>query len=408
MDQLTTELTNLYNRLHRQPEFPLVTELTNLYNHLRRQPEFPLGIDQFLLLTRALRLGFGLENDDALRRLCLMLWVESQEEIDTFNKLFNQFITPFPQEEAPTDPTPKPTTPPKSQEDKPAKEEDKTEAKKELPKEKPTPPEPIEPPPKSEPGPQVSLPLLAGEMEIAYDPQLLFTEYLPVTERQMKQSWRFLRRMVREGPPVEINVPATIDKLVRDGFLLAPVLQPRRTNKATLLLLLDQNGSMVPFKAFATRLAKTAKETGHLAKLAVYHFHNCPPVQPTLLPTLPGDFYREHLLFQKPQCVQPVPASQALAEFGPTLPGVVIFSDGGAARGGWSQERIESTATFIFQLRALGVEYMAWMNPMPAARWQKSSAAEIAKFVPMLSLDAAQMSEAVQVLSGRFAGITGW
>ena len=114
MDQLTTELTNLYNRLHRQPEFPLVTELTNLYNHLRRQPEFPLGIDQFLLLTRALRLGFGLENDDALRRLCLMLWVESQEEIDTFNKLFNQFITPFPQEEAPTDPTPKPTTPPKS------------------------------------------------------------------------------------------------------------------------------------------------------------------------------------------------------------------------------------------------------------------------------------------------------
>ena len=60
MNQLATELTNLYNRLHRQPEFPLVTELTNLYNHLRRQPEFPLGIDQFLLLTRALRLGFAL------------------------------------------------------------------------------------------------------------------------------------------------------------------------------------------------------------------------------------------------------------------------------------------------------------------------------------------------------------
>lgn len=391
----------------------LVTELTNLYNHLRRLPEFPLGIDQFLLLTRALRQGFGLENNAALRRLCIMLWIESQDEVATFNELFDRFITPFPQE-TPAATTAEPDTPPKHQDDRLPEEVDKSEDKNKseqaLPKEEPTTSEsaPVDPTTKAEPGPQVKLPLLAGEMDVAYDPQLLLTEYLPVTERQMKQSWRFLRRLVREGPPVEIDVPATIDRLVRDGFLLAPVLQPRRINKAALLLLLDQNGSMVPFKAFATRLAHTAEETGHLAKLAVYHFHNCPPVQPAAAPALPGDFYREHLLFKKPQCVQPILVSEVLAEFEPIRPGVVIFSDAGAARGGWSQERIESTATFIFQLRALGVEYMAWMNPMPAPRWQKSSAAEIAKFIPMLSLDAAQMSEAVQVLSGRFAGITGW
>lgn len=385
----------------------LVTELTNLYNHLRRLPEFPLGIDQFLLLTRALRRGFGLENDDALRRLCLMLWVESQEDIESFNALFKQFITPFPQEKPPELPdgeTPKP------KEEASSEAEPRQEPAQELPPVEPPrdKPAPKEPAPVTEAGPQVSLPLLAGEMEIAYDARLLLTEYLPVTERQMKQSWRFLRRMVREGPPVEINVPATINKLVRDGFLLAPVLQPRRINKAALLLLLDQNGSMVPFKAFATRLAHTAEETGHLAKLAVYHFHNCPPVQPTESTPLPGDFYREHLVFQKPQCVQPVALSQALAEFERAMPGVVIFSDAGAARGGWSQERIESTATFIFQLRTLGVENIAWVNPMPTARWRPSSAAEIAKFVPMLSLDAAQMNEAVNVLSGRYAGSAGW
>lgn len=388
----------------------LVTELTNLYNQLRRLPEFSLGIDQFLLLMRALRRGFGLENDDALRRLCLMLWVETQEEIETFNALFHRFITPFPQEQEP-EPPPEETTPPiKPTDETPGVSEPKLEPGQELlPIEPPkVEPAPKEPPPVTEAGPQVSLPLLAGEMEVAYDTRLLLTEYLPVTERQMKQSWRFLRRMVREGPPVEIDVPATINKLVRDGFLLAPVLQPRRINKAALLLLLDQNGSMVPFKAFATRLAHTAKETGHLANLAVYHFHNCPPVQPTETSLLPGDFYREHLVFQKPQCVQPLPMSQALAGFERAMPGVVIFSDAGAARGGWSRERIESTATFIFQLRALGVENIAWINPMPASRWQPSSAVEIAKFVPMLSLDATQMNEAVNVLSGRYAGIAGW
>ena len=388
----------------------LVAELTNLYNQLRRLPEFPLGIDQFLLLTRALRHGFGLENDDALRRLCIMLWVESQEEIEAFNALFDRFITPFPQEKEPEPPPVETTSPIKPKDETPGEPEPKTEPHPELPKvEPPTDePAPVEPAPAGEAGPQVSLPLLAGEMEIAYDARLLLTEYLPVTERQMKQSWRFLRRMVREGPPVEIDVPATINKLVRDGFLLAPVLQPRRINKAALLLLLDQNGSMVPFKAFATRLAHTAEETGHLAKLAVYHFHNCPPVQPTETPPLPGDFYREHLVFEKPQCVKPIPMSQALTEFERTLPGVVIFSDAGAARGGWSRERIESTATFIFQLRALGIENIAWINPMPASRWQPSSAAEIAKFVPMLSLDATQMNEAANVLSGRYAGIVGW
>ena len=382
----------------------LVTELSNLFHQLRRLPEFPLGVDQYLLLTRALRQGFGLENDAALRRLCIMLWVESQDEVALFNEQFDRFITPFPRAEATTQTEPKPKIePPPTTE--PIEPKPKPEPTPEPPQPDPSVPEPM---PIDETRRQVSLPLLAGDMDIPYDSRLLRTEYLPVTERQMKQSWRFLRRMVREGPAVDIDVPATVDKLLRDGFLLTPVLQPRRINKAALLLLLDQKGSMVPFKAFANRLAKTAQETGHLAQLAVYHFHNCPPVPPNVAPTLPGDFYQEHLIFKKPQCVAPQPVSEALREFGQTLPGVVIFSDAGAARGGWSQERIESTATFIFQLRALGLERIAWVNPMPASRWEGSSAAEIASFVPMLSLDAEQMNEAVNVLSGRYAGITGW
>ena len=35
---------------------------------------------------------------------------------------------------------------------------------------------------------------------------LLNTDYLPVTRRQMKQSWRYLRRLVREGPAVELDL----------------------------------------------------------------------------------------------------------------------------------------------------------------------------------------------------------
>jgi len=54
------------------------------------------------------------------------------------------------------------------------------------------------------------------------------SEYPPLTRRQMKQSWRYLRRMLREGVPTELDVEATIKRISRQGVLLEPVIVPRR------------------------------------------------------------------------------------------------------------------------------------------------------------------------------------
>jgi uncharacterized protein with von Willebrand factor type A (vWA) domain len=35
--------------------------------------------------------------------------------------------------------------------------------------------------------------------------EMALTDYFPVTRRQMKQSWRYLRRPVREGPLEELD-----------------------------------------------------------------------------------------------------------------------------------------------------------------------------------------------------------
>ena len=66
------------------------------------------------------------------------------------------------------------------------------------------------------------------------------SEYFPLTGRQMKQSWRYLRRLIREGPPVELDVAATINQVSRGGMLLYPVLRPRRVNRNELLLLVQR------------------------------------------------------------------------------------------------------------------------------------------------------------------------
>ncbi|MEO0935830.1 MAG: hypothetical protein AAFY21_19470, partial [Cyanobacteria bacterium J06641_2] len=91
-------------------------------------------------------------------------------------------------------------------------------------------------------------------------------EFFPITQRQMKQIWRYLRRPVREGKATELDVEATINHIGNQGILLKPVLISPRVNRAELMLLIDQDGSMVPFHALSRRLTETALSGGRLGK----------------------------------------------------------------------------------------------------------------------------------------------
>jgi uncharacterized protein with von Willebrand factor type A (vWA) domain len=213
---------------------------------------------------------------------------------------------------------------------------------------------------------------------------LLSTDYLPVTQRQMKQSWRHLRRMVREGLATELDVEATVHRIAHDGMLLNPVLVARRTNRTELVLLIDQDGSMVPFHSLSARLVETALRGGRLGKAGAYYFHNCPV-----------DY-----LYNDPMHQEAEPIEEVLRGFQRDRTAVLIFSDAGAARGGLSLERAELTATFLQQLKQQ-VRYIAWLNPMPKPRWNTSTAREIALQVPMFEATRQGLDEAIDALRGR-------
>lgn len=209
-------------------------------------------------------------------------------------------------------------------------------------------------------------------------------EYFPITRRQMKQSWRYLRRFVRDGPATELDIEATVKQFVRQGVLLQTVLMPRRVNRAQLLLLMDRDGSMIPFHELSRRLAETAAQGGRLAKADVYYFHNC------------SDKY----IYQDPSCCEAKLLTDILANYSNSA-GVLIFSDAGAARGGCNQERIDLTQQFLQQLKQR-VRYIAWLNPMPKSRWDSTSADEIASLVPMFELSRQGLQGAISVLRGKF------
>ncbi|MEI1376292.1 hypothetical protein PQG02_16235 [Nostoc sp. UHCC 0926] len=358
-------------------ELPLLELFTQL-----REAGLSLGINEYRLALTALQEGFGTTDQEALAELCRTLWVKSQDEEHLFNYHFQQVITE--------------SHPVKSFV---RKEQEKTSSRMQEAVESDYnySPDLLNTTPTTVP---VSSELMEvqDEMQVAEAVQITtqkneeitvnrFTEtdeYFPVTRRQMKQSWRHLRRMVRQGLPTELDIEATIEQVVRQGVLLEPVLMPSRVNRTELLLLIDHKGSMVPFHALSQRLAETALRGGRLGKASIYYFHNCPT---------------KYLYYdQTRQKAQPV--ADFLAQLRPERSAVLIFSDGGAARGGFSLERLELSQKFLDQLKQRS-RYIAWLNPMATERWFGTTAGEIARLVPMFEVSRQGFDGAIDVLRGR-------
>ncbi|NJM23028.1 MAG: hypothetical protein HC907_32275 [Richelia sp. SM1_7_0] len=115
-----------------------------------------------------------------------------------------------------------------------------------------------------------------NNFEISYYPTDLSAQYLPVTSREIKQGWRFLRRPIREGMLKDLDITATVEKICRYGILPEPAMMSRMTNQVKLLLLVDQGGSMVPFHHLSRQLIDKAKRGGNIKQVSVYYFQNYP------------------------------------------------------------------------------------------------------------------------------------
>lgn len=358
-----------------------------------------LGIDEYQLLLQALMAGFGLADRNALRQLCKTLWVKSLAEEHTFYEYFDRLIsqeisTEIIKETVTLEPPVEPKSPnldpiPEPKPEKPSDESSLPE----LPSNQSVGDEFLDPTLEDTDISEITLGIedviqaakaqtseLFGAETADY---LLLDDYLPVTVRQMNQSWRYLRRPVREGALTELDVSATIDQIAQQGFFLNPVLVPQRVNRSQLILLLDLNGSMVAFHSLGERIKDTVIAGGQLGRSQVYYFHNCPV---DYLYLDPGQRY--YRTFE-----------QVLHQTSPSYTSVLIFSDAGAARGGYSEDRLEWTQIFLQQLQQK-IRYVAWLNPVPRERWAGTTAGEIAKLVPMFESDRPGLQQAIKVLQG--------
>jgi uncharacterized protein len=392
-------------------EIPLLNALLILFNKLRSYG-FPLGVEDYMLALQALQAGFGMGDRQTLERLCCTLWTKSEQEARLLNRLFDEVLAQ-PQthinQSSTTEPvkpavetdektaTPQPinsltkpeeivgssTSTPVSEEfNQPPLENQTTQPQKPV-AEPSLPPEEVVQEVEPEQVIQAVRSNQPSSFETSYYPTDLSDEYLPVTSREMKQGWRFLRRRVREGTLKELDIAGTVEKNCRYGILPEPVMMPRYTNQVKLVLLVDQGGSMVPFHHLSRQLIDKAKRGGNIKQTSVYYFQN----------------YPEKYLFSDPTRLE----AQRITNFLESIDrktSLLIVSDAGAARGNYNPERIEYTQKFVEQLQQ-SVNYYAWLNPMPNDSWQYTTADKIARFVPMFEMSRQGLSAAINTLRGR-------
>lgn len=323
-----------------------------------RDAGMALTLDQYHLLLHALILGYGQSWSD-LKELCQLLWVKPKSSFDAaiFEEIFDQYqrqCQAVPVVDSPS-PAPAPSVSPAPS-----------------PSTAPVPTSSAPPPSKAPESGSVQTPgaILGRRQPAIFRPRngprsrFSFTirDY-PVSSRRILQSCLTLRVPVSEGAGTELDLPATLAQLNTQGTFFNPVLRPRQVYRTELLLLIDWNGSMIPFHPLIHHLVDTVKQGG-FRKTTVYYFRN----------------YPENYLYLYPNHPAAQKLGEVLTHLHKNRTVVVMVSDGGAARQGYNPERVELTAKFLGQLRGK-VRHISWLNPVPKSRWWGTTAEEICRLL---------------------------
>jgi uncharacterized protein with von Willebrand factor type A (vWA) domain len=346
-----------------------ILPLFSFFKKLRHH-DFDLGLEEYSILIKALQGGFGLESENGLLFLCKKLWLKSRDREDLFDKLFKDEFENEKQLVLQLQ----------------GKKESEAPKKEDIEKEKET--KVVE-----EDKIKLSIEEVRSDYakkfqkgvkrSISTNKFILKGSYLNVNENRLKHTWRFFRKPEKEGYTDELDIDATVKEIAKQGFLFKPVFVPSKVNKATLITLIDHDGSMAAFDKLAKCIVETSTRGGTVSNI-VYYFYNIP----------------HDRLFKNTAHTRAEKKETILKDLEKREAAVLIISDAGAARGRFSAERVDLTEDFIEELKKR-THRIAWINPMPQQRWKNASAHYIKSFVPMFEANEVGISNAVKLLRGK-------
>lgn len=321
--------------------------------------------EQYAQFRRALGLGLGCAQDapgaDAratlggVHRLGRLLWVKPSADYDAaaFERVFAEFAQIYARRFQPVEPlNPEPEVEPFQRGAWPLV------PPRQLPQRSHAP----SPSPPMSPTAAGSVPTTGAQspsrtsaqnrLPLRSSPYQLTPRSLPVDVATVRRWWAGVRVPLPWQRDRELDVAATIARMEREGADCEPVLRSVRSRPSQLVVFLDTSPTMVPFRPVLEPLLHAATQ-GQIAPAQVYRFTTVPL----------------QVLYPWENPNQGVMLDRVLSQLHRHRTIAVILSDGGAAGGIYSPERIGKTQQFLERL-APCVRQVLWLNPVPAFRWQ--------------------------------------
>ena len=214
----------------------------------------------------------------------------------------------------------------------------------------------------------------------------------PLTEFQMGEALKRLRRMIPHGPRDVVNVDKTITETMRNGGEISIVFDRRLTDRLKVILLIDNGGwSMDPYVEIVQTLFNYARS--QFKDLKIYYFHNTiynrvwSDPQRRLRAEAIGEFSR-----RDPETRLIIVGDAAMAPY------ELMGANGSLYVGERDSRSSEERLKFLARL----FRHTAWLNPQAEVDWHYTWTVEaIAKIFPMFELTLDGLERAVQHLMKR-------
>jgi hypothetical protein len=214
----------------------------------------------------------------------------------------------------------------------------------------------------------------------------------PLTQFQMAEALKRLRRMAPTGPKDIVNVDKTIYETMRNAGEIEIVFDRRLSDRLKVILMIDNGGwSMDPYIDVVQTLFHYAGS--QFKDLKVYFFHNTiysrvwADPQRQLKPELIDDFIR-----RDPETRLIIVGDASMAPYELMHANGAIYVD--AKPTGASVERLKFLAKTF--------RHAVWFNPMTTREWERTWTTEmIRQIFPMYELTLDGLEKAVQYLTAK-------
>jgi len=214
----------------------------------------------------------------------------------------------------------------------------------------------------------------------------------PLTEFQLGEALKRLRRMIPSGPKDIINVDKTIYETMRNAGEIEIVFDHRLSDRLKVILMIDNGGwSMEPYIDVVQTLFNYARS--QFKDLKFYFFHN----------TIYDDVWLDPQRYLKPVTIEDIArrdpetrlimvGDASMAPFELTHPQGAIYID--QKQNGASIDRLKFLAKTF--------PHIVWLNPQMEEQWDSTwTISAIRQVFPMFELTLDGLEKAVQHLVAR-------